>query len=132
MKNLFLLLSLVATTSLFAQNQGAIKGNIFDLELGSEPLMFADIALKGSPKTTQTNFKGNFELLDIAPGNYTIEITSLGYETLKIPVEVEANGLVQIETGIQAKSISLDEVSSLDIAERFDSGPLDKAEKRAP
>jgi len=127
-----MLLILVATTSLFAQNQGVIKGNIVDLELGSEPLMFADIALNGSPRTTQTNFNGNFEILEVAPGNYTIEITSLGYETLKIPVEVEANGLVQIETGIQAKSISLDEVSSLAIAERFDNGPLDKAEKRTP
>lgn len=132
MKNLFLLLILVTATSLFAQNQGAIKGNIVDLELGSEPLMFADVSLEGSSRHTQTNFNGNFEILDVTPGNYTIEVTSLGYETLKIPIEVEANSLVNIETGIQAKSISLDEVSSLDISERFASGLLDKAESRVP
>lgn len=132
MKNLFLLLILVATTSLFAQNQGAIKGNIVDLELGGEPLIFADVSLKGTPWNTQTNFNGNFEILDVAPGSYTVEITSLGYENLKIPIEVEANSLVQIETGIQAKSISIDEVSFLDISERYESDALDKAEKRLP
>lgn len=132
MKNPFLLLILVATTSLSAQNQGAVKGNIVDLELGGEPLMFANVSLKRSTRHTQTNFNGNFEILDVAPGNYTVEIASLGYETLKIPIEVEANSLVRIETGMRAKSISLDDASSLVISERFDNEPLDKAEKRVP
>lgn len=117
MKNLFLFLALFAVVTLFSQHEGTITGNIVDLEMSGEPLMLANISLKGTKWNTQTNFNGNFEIKHVAPGNYILEICSLGYESLKMPIEVLKNGLIQIERGMKAKSISLENVSYSDMAE---------------
>ena len=116
MKNLFLVLSLFTVTSLFSQKGATVNGNIVDLEMGGEPLMFATVSLDGTSWNTQTNFNGNFELVNIAPGNYTMTINSLGYKTLEIPVAIEENSVVSVERGMQAKSISLQEALSSDVA----------------
>lgn len=76
--------------------------------------MFASVAIEPMEWETETNFNGNFEFDNLAPGTYTVCISSLGYETVKIPVEISANETVRIEEGLQAKSISLKDVSSVD------------------
>ncbi|NNE77150.1 MAG: carboxypeptidase-like regulatory domain-containing protein [Pricia sp.] len=110
MRNTFLLVALVSTFTLFSQNEGSIKGNIVDLEMNNEPVLFADVKLQDTDWKTQTNFNGNFELLGIEPGAYTLEVSFLGYETIRMPVEVKANSMIQIEKGLQAKLISLNDV----------------------
>ena len=110
MKNTLFVLACLFSLGLYAQNESIVKGNIIDLEANNEPLMFADIILAGTDYKTQTNFNGNFELVDVAAGNYTLEISFLGYETLSLPVEVGENKVIDIQKGLLAKSISLDPV----------------------
>jgi len=108
MKNLFFLAVVLTSFSLFAQNNGSINGNVADLEANGEPLLFADVTLKGTDLKTRTNFNGNFEIANVTEGKYTLEVGFLGYETLNIPVEVHENKVSQIQTGLSAKSIVLD------------------------
>lgn len=108
MKKLVLLCSLLFTATLFAQNQGSIIGNIVDKEMNNEPLLFASVSIKDTSRSVQTNFHGNFEIPDIDPGNYTLAISYLGYETLEVSVEVNKNEVTEIQKGLAAKSIGLD------------------------
>lgn len=113
MNKLLLLFCLLIGTGFYAQSEGSVKGNITDMEMGGEPLMFALIEIEGTNWSTETNFNGNFELEHITPGNYTIEISSLGYSTLSLPIEVVDSETIYIQEGLHAKQMSLEEVQTL-------------------
>ena len=85
-------LLLVAQMAVFAQ--GTIKGKITDEKTG-EALMSANIRLwqddqlKGGART---NLEGEYTISNVAVGKYDIEISYMGYATLKITVDVKASG----------------------------------------
>ncbi len=113
MKNLALVFSLLFTTLMFSQQQGSVVGTILDKEMNNEPLLFANIQLKNTPKSIQTNFHGNFEIDDINPGDYTLVVSYLGYETLEIPIIIEENKTTQVINELESKKISLEDIASL-------------------
>ncbi len=49
-------------------------------------MLFAHVQIKNTPISVQTNFHGNFEITGIDPGNYTLLVSYLGYETIEIPI----------------------------------------------
>ncbi|WP_189663140.1 MULTISPECIES: carboxypeptidase-like regulatory domain-containing protein [unclassified Polaribacter] len=64
-----------------------IKGKIIDEE--NQPLPFTNIILykignEANPKGTVSNDKGEYTLENIASGNYSLEISMLGFEIEKI------------------------------------------------
>ena len=100
----------------YAQDNASIKGNIIDLEVNNEPLIFADIYLENTNISTQTNFHGNFELNNVNPGNYTLVVRYLGYDTRFIPISLKERERIEINTGLSAKrpdfgELDLDTVS---------------------
>ena len=97
----------------FSQTQGTIKGNVLDNEMQNEPLLFANVQLKGADKKTETNFHGNFEFNNIETGKYTLVVSYAGYETTEIPVEVLANNVTRVKQGLKAKTIDLTTILSL-------------------
>ncbi|WP_297705858.1 carboxypeptidase-like regulatory domain-containing protein [uncultured Eudoraea sp.] len=113
MKNLALIFSLFITTLMFSQQQGTVAGTILDKELNNEPLLFANINIKNTPTTVQTNFHGNFEIHDINPGNYTLVVSYLGYETIEVPIIIEENKTTQIINGLETKKINLQDIARL-------------------
>ncbi|NNK09871.1 MAG: carboxypeptidase-like regulatory domain-containing protein [Flavobacteriaceae bacterium] len=114
-KFIFLLISIV-TTSLFSQVEGTLSGTITDQEVFNEGIVFAEVQLKGTELKSQTNFRGNFEIRDITPGNYTLEVRYLGYEILEIPVVINENEVTQIASSMAAKQLSFEDLSLLDTA----------------
>jgi len=124
MKKLFLVLAFLASLNSYSQNDGIVKGNIIDLEANSEPLLFANVILKGTDLKTRTNFNGNFEIAGVIPGKYTLEISFLGYETLKTPIEVAENKVTEIQTGLSAKSISIDPITLANLETTSDDNAL--------
>ena len=115
MKNVLFLLALFVSVGLFSQTEGVVQGTIIDLEANNEPLLFADVTLKDTAWHAQTNFRGNFEITDVTPGVYTLEVSYLGYETLVISVEVNERGVTKIDRGMGAKTISLGDVADSDL-----------------
>ncbi|MGB5386103.1 MAG: carboxypeptidase-like regulatory domain-containing protein [Eudoraea sp.] len=113
MKNLALVFSLFITTLMFSQQQGAVAGTILDKEMNNEPLLFANINIKNTPTTVQTNFHGNFEIDNINPGEYTLVVSYLGYETIEVPIIIEENKTTQIINGLETKKISLQDIARL-------------------
>lgn len=116
MKNLVLLLLLISSASMYSQVEGTLTGTITDQEVYNQGIVFAEIKLKGTELKTQTNFRGNFEIKYIAPGNYTLEVRYLGYETLQIPIIINGNEITQIASSMAAKQLSLEDMSLLNTA----------------
>ena len=111
MKTYLILFFSLFTISAFCQETGSVVGQLTDKELNDEPLAFANVLLKGTSIGTTSDFDGLFQIDGVEPGTYTLVISFLGYETLEIPnVVVEADKVTQINAGLGAASVGLDEV----------------------
>ncbi|MEX0290916.1 MAG: carboxypeptidase-like regulatory domain-containing protein, partial [Flavobacteriaceae bacterium] len=71
MKNFFLAFALLFTSLAISQDGASVRGQITDMESFGEPLLYANVKVKGAEAQTQTNLRGNFEFDEIAPGKYT-------------------------------------------------------------
>ena len=122
MRTILLSLLLLAVAPLSAQETGSIVGKLTDKEANNEPLAFANVLIKGTTKGTTSDFDGLYELINIAPGTYTLVYSYLGYETVEIPnVAVEADKVTTIDIPMSAnEGVALDEVV-LAISARKDS-----------
>ncbi len=112
MKDSFYLLFLFFSGSLYAQS--FISGKVIDGEF-NEPLPFANVILKSNDNTAKlggvtTDFDGNFSF-EIAPGQYLIEVSFIGYGTKIInQINLGTNDENSISVVLLPASDSLEEV----------------------
>jgi len=96
MKNLFtLFLFFVLISKVAAQsgNPGKITGSISD-SLSAKPVPYVTVALKDGPKIisgTTADGAGAFELPNLPLGNFTLELSFIGYRTKIMPVKLLAD-----------------------------------------
>lgn len=110
MKNILIIGALLFTTVLLSQGSGVIKGTVTDKAMNNEPLLFANVQLKGSDTSNQTNFHGNFEISNIESGAYTLIISYAGYETEEVDMIVIENETTTIKTSLALMEVDFDEV----------------------
>jgi hypothetical protein len=122
MKNLFALSFLLISAVLFSQDKGALQGQITDLEMNGDPLLFANVSLKNTLLNEQTNLHGNFNISDIAPGSYTMVVSYLGYEDLEFQVLIEADKTTFVQKGLYAKRIDLESLMQAELPVSNNSG----------
>jgi len=84
-----------------------IKGKILDGK-NSQPIVGAIIFHPGTGSGTTTNSEGKYEL-DLPTGEYTLRITSMGYETQNQKIKLIESGAADFE--LFEKSHNLDEVT---------------------
>lgn len=82
MKNILILLLLLATQLAFTQPKGSISGTVTD-KLTGESLPSVNVMVKGTYYGASSDFDGKFTIQNITPGSYTIEVTLLGYKTVQ-------------------------------------------------
>jgi len=79
---------------------GQINGFVLDSNDGS-PLVGANVVIKGTSKGAATDLEGKFELPPIAPGNYILEVSYIGYKSKDVKVDLKEgekkNILVNLE-----------------------------------
>ena len=129
MKNILFASALLFTSLLFSQSQGVIKGSVADAAMNNEPMLFANIEVEGSNTAYQTNFHGNFEIVDLDPGSHTLVISYAGYQTEVVTIVVAENSVAQIETVLSPMQISFDNVAGLDTASKQETAFPSSAEK---
>jgi iron complex outermembrane receptor protein len=66
------------------------EGDVLDIETNS-PLEYTTIKIKELNLVTQTDFKGYFEIKDICPGNYTMQLSLNGYEPITFTIVIQSN-----------------------------------------
>ena len=77
------LLSAAIFTSAFAGTTGKIAGTVKDKKTG-EPLIGANIRLEGTSYGAATNVDGNYFIINLPPGIYTVVASMVGYTTERI------------------------------------------------
>ncbi|MCF8260845.1 MAG: TonB-dependent receptor [Melioribacteraceae bacterium] len=77
-----LLLTLVPFL-LFAGTKGRIKGKVLDLETG-DPLIGANLIVVGTNYGTATDANGDFVILNLDAGVYSVRASYLGYKTITV------------------------------------------------
>ncbi|MBQ7530556.1 MAG: outer membrane beta-barrel protein [Paludibacteraceae bacterium] len=101
MKRVLLLALLLSGTMLFAQQTGSIQGTVVDSQSGQIMEMVAVqlFAYSGTDSTmvggAQTDMEGFFYFMKLKPGKYKLVLSSLGYHTRIIPVELTEEKMIR-------------------------------------
>ena len=94
---LVLILVLVLSLPLIADTAGKLAGSIVDKETG-EILPGANVLIDGTNLGGASDEEGDFYILNIPPGQYTIKAIYVGYHTLAIEnVFIRSDLTTQIE-----------------------------------
>ncbi len=87
----FILFFIVLNESnLFAAGGGKIIGHVSDKVTG-ESLVGANVILLGTAFGSATNINGNFRIVKIPSGNYTLKVTYIGYQEQSEEVVIKNN-----------------------------------------
>ena len=89
-----------------SQAQILIEGNVYD---NKEEIPFANIQIKELNIGTSSDAKGHFKL-EIPPGNYTIEVTAMGYHKFIKKIQVVQGEIYKINPVLIETSYSIDQV----------------------
>jgi outer membrane receptor protein involved in Fe transport len=93
----------------FAGNTGKIFGTIADKTTG-EPLPGVNVFLRGTPYGAASDLSGEFYLLNIPPGTYTLECAYIGYNSTileKVQIQTDQTTILTVE--MQETTMELDE-----------------------
>ena len=105
----FLLLTLFISAISMAQTKGTISGVLSDKEMNNTPLPFANVLIKGTNISANTDIDGKYTL-SVNPGNYTVIFSFLGYETVETPVIVKSKEIVTINRTLSSGGYALKDV----------------------
>ena len=101
MKRVLLISMLLSSTMLFAQQTGSIQGTVVDSQTGQIMEMVAVqlFTYTGTDSTmvngAQTDMEGFFYFMKLKPGKYKLVLSSLGYRTRIIPVELTDDKMIR-------------------------------------
>lgn len=103
---------LIFFASSFAQNENQQPGNIKGIITTSDnkPAVSATVRLNGTKKATITNNQGAFTLENLQPGNYSLAISSVGYQPLEKEITINANITTEIFIQLSDAQAELAEV----------------------
>jgi iron complex outermembrane receptor protein len=90
-RTMLMVLALFAFSAVWAQTT-TIRGTVRDLN--GQLLSGASVAIKGTQQGTFADNSGNYSL-SVAPGNYTLVVSYVGFTTQNVDVTVGQNGAVQ-------------------------------------
>ncbi|MCF8256806.1 MAG: TonB-dependent receptor [Flavobacteriales bacterium] len=105
----FALLLTLVSIAVMAQNTGKIKGFVYEKDNG-EPVLFTNVFLQGTSLGASTDVNGYYLISSVPAGDYTLMVTYLGYDTLKVPVTVGSKELVAQNLFLSKSSIRLAQV----------------------
>jgi outer membrane receptor protein involved in Fe transport len=109
MKLKFLFFTLLICAIGFSQNKGTISGVLLDKDSNNQSLPFANVLIKDTKIGANTDIDGKY-MITIVPGNYTVQFSFLGYETVEVPVTVVANETVTLNNSLGSGSYKLKDV----------------------
>lgn len=112
-KPLHLLLFLLGILFLSSLKSNAQSGNIrgFVYEQGSgEPVIFTNVYLLGTSIGATTDVNGYFSITKVPAGNFTLTVTYIGCDTLKLPITVTGNQILTKKLYLVKSSVRLRDV----------------------
>lgn len=109
MKKLLAIL-FITTHIVFAGTTGKLSGTVTDAQSG-EALVGANVIIEGTDFGAATNVEGNFVILNIPPGNYSVKISYIGYEARLVnDVRIIVDQTTLLSVQLNPESIEFQEV----------------------
>ena len=94
---------------IFAQELGSIVGKIKETGSGST-LPGVNVMIKGTYYGTASDIEGRYQINDISPGSYDVEVSMIGYKIiLKTGVLVKSNEITTIDFDMEETVLSFGE-----------------------
>jgi|TARA_B110000046_G_scaffold53324_1_gene59699 hypothetical protein len=103
-----LILSLLVLVSVLAFSQSTIKGFVYDKQSG-EPVIFTNVFLHKTSYGAVTDVNGYYSISGLPEGEYSLMVTSLGYDSLKIKVNLNKDQIVSRKLFLAKGSVQLNE-----------------------
>src|SRR3990172_13123996 len=104
---LILSILILSFFSLYAQETGTITGRITD-KANNEGLPGVNVVLKGTYYGDETDFDGNFRIKNINHGTYNIEVSLIGYKTVKFgAINVERAKTTELNVELEESALTL-------------------------
>ena len=111
-KSLIALINCLLLVALsYASNEdgkGSIAGKVTTSD--GQPAVAVTVILKGTRRATITNEYGQFILRNVNEGNYELEVSLAGYQTVSQTVTLERNKLIRIDLQLAVSKKQLEEV----------------------
>ncbi|MFA6541192.1 MAG: TonB-dependent receptor [Bacteroidota bacterium] len=82
-KTVTLLFFLIFPIYLFAGTTGKIAGTVTDAKTG-DPLPGVNVIVVGTTFGGVTDFDGNYTIINLSPGTYTIKVSAIGYSSITV------------------------------------------------
>jgi outer membrane receptor for ferrienterochelin and colicin len=99
------------STYLYAGTTGKIAGKIVDASSG-EPLIGAIVVVEGTTLGAATDVEGEYYIINIPPGMYTLSVRMIGYRTKVVEkVRVQVDLTTRINLGLDATTVELNAVT---------------------
>jgi len=105
----FLIIFFILQTNVFGQ-YGTLRGFIYEQESG-EPVLFTNVYFYKTDVGATTDANGYFVISKIKPGNYSLMVTYVGFDTLKMPVTITANEIITKKLYLNKSTVYLDEIN---------------------
>jgi hypothetical protein len=110
-KKLFLIALLVCMAMMsaaFAGTTGKISGTITDAAKG-EALISTNIVLMGTSLGATTDLDGNFTIVNIPPGIYSVTISMVGFRAVRVDnIKVNVDLTTKLDAQLQEESVQLE------------------------
>jgi len=118
LRKFFIILVLVLNFgSLFSGTTGKITGRVVNKSTG-EPLFAVNIIIEGTTLGAATDMQGNYIILNVPPGIYTLRASAVGFKTVRVTnVRVSVDQTTRVDFKLEEVAIELGE-EVLVVAER--------------
>jgi len=71
----------------------SVRGFVYEKQTG-EPVIFTNVYLQGTTMGSATDVNGYFTITQIPPGDYTLIVTYLGFDTIREPITLKAGQIL--------------------------------------
>jgi len=96
---------LIFSSALLGQ-KGTVRGKVLDEKTG-EPIIYGNVLLQGTTYGNNTDLDGFFSISGVPVGDYTLEATYIGYDTVTVDVKITDGALLYEQINLQESGIQL-------------------------
>ena len=93
-----------------AQQDGIVRGFVYDKKSG-QPVPYINVYLYKTQIGAMTNEDGYYAISKIPPGNYKLMVSSMGYDSLKININVKSDEVITKKIFLNESILQLKQVN---------------------
>ncbi len=104
---IFILFIILGISSHTNAQYATIRGSVYEKASG-QPILYTNVYLKGTTYGGVTDVNGYFTISKIPSGKYTLMVSYIGFDTLKIPLQLKSNQIVNEKLYLKKSSIEIE------------------------